>query len=442
MSVRVVNLLLRGRHSVEQLIRNAFLFADDTAEKKDILIKDGVIVAAEPHIPGDAALDLKGACVFPGFADAHVHLREPGFSYKETIFSGTRAAAHGGYAAVCAMPNLSPAPDCVVGLEVQREIIRRDGAVGVFPFGTITKGENGAELADLEAVAPFVCGFSDDGRGVQSEDIMRQAMKRLKPLGKIVAAHCEDESCLPRGWCVNDGAAARRFGLVGNPSQSEWQQVARDLALARETGCPYHVCHVSTAESVSLIRLAKAEGLDVTCETAPHYLVLCDEDLSDDGRFRMNPPIRSRRDQDALLEGICDGTIDMVSTDHAPHSAAEKSGGLAHSLNGIVGLECAFSVLYTKLVLGKILSLERLTELFTAASRRFGLGLGSLHPGDPADLTAFDLEKSFTVTGDEFLSKGRSTPFEGWTVSGRCLLTLSRGRTAFIDTEILNGGGT
>lgn len=358
----------------------------------------------------------------PGFVDVHVHLREPGFSYKETIKTGTLAATAGGYTAICSMPNLAPVPDCIEHLEKQLEIIRRDAVIPVYPYAAITVGENGRELSNMEALAPYVIAFSDDGKGVQSEELMLAAMRRAKRLHKIIAAHCEDES-LVRGGCIHDGEYAHKHSLPGICSESEWRPIARDIELVRKSGCAYHVCHVSTKESVALIRKAKAEGLDITCETAPHYLVLTDNDLIDDGRFKMNPPLRSEADRAALIEGLLDGTIDMIATDHAPHSAKEKSGGLRGSLNGIVGLETAFPVLYTKLVRSGIISLERLVELMSAApARRFGIDIGN-------DTAEFEILTPYTIEPKNFLSLGRATPFAGMQVFGRCIKTTHNGKT-------------
>ena len=368
--------------------------------------------------------------VFPGFCDVHVHFREPGFSYKETIFSGSRAAARGGYTAVCTMPNLNPVPDSPENLEPQLEAIRKSAVIAVYPYAAITKGEQGLVLSDMEALAPQVIAFSDDGRGVQSPEMMEEAMKRAKDLGKLIVAHCEDNALLHGGY-IHDGAYAKAHGHRGNPSASEWKQVERDLALVEETGCAYHVCHVSTKETVELIRQAKAKGLDVTCETAPHYLVFNDTMLQEEGRFKMNPPIRSEEDRQALLTGILDGTVDMIATDHAPHSAEEKSGGLEKSLNGIVGLETAFPVLYTELVRPGILTLDKLIQLMhTNPAQRFGLN-GGLEVGAPADLTVFDLDTSYVVDPAEFQSMGKSSPFTGRTVFGKCLLTISNGTIAW-----------
>ena len=363
---------------------------------------------------------------FPGFCDVHVHFREPGFSYKETILSGSLAAAHGGYTTVCAMPNLNPVPDSAAHLAEEEEAIRKAGdIVEVLPYGALTIGEKGREAAELEAMAPRVAAFSDDGKGVQSESMMRSLMERTKKLGKILAAHCEDESLLHGGY-IHDGAYAKAHGHKGICSESEWGPIARDLRLAKETGCAYHVCHISTKESVELIRQAKREGVDVSCETGPHYLLLDENDLREEGRFRMNPPIRSREDREALVAGLLDGTIDMIATDHAPHSAEEKSRGLAGSAFGVVGLECAFPVLYTGLVKTGVLPLERLIQLMTEAPRkRFGI------PADPEDYTVWDLAEEYVVDPAGFLSMGKATPFEGMRVLGRCIETVHRGRKVY-----------
>ena len=375
-------------------------------------------------IPGD------GLTIFPGFADVHVHFREPGFSYKETIASGTRAAAHGGYTAVCTMPNLNPAPDSRENLQPELDAIEKTAVIPVFPYGTITMEEKGETLSDMEELAPMVVAFSDDGHGVQRDEMMRAAMHKAKALGKIIAAHCEDNSLL-RGGYIHDGAYAAAHGHKGICSESEWGQIARDLELVRETGCAYHVCHISTKESVELIRKAKAEGLDVSCETGPHYLLLNDSMLQEDGRFKMNPPIRSEEDRQALLEGLRDGTIDMIATDHAPHSAEEKSRGLAGSLMGIVGLETAFPLLYTHLVLKGELTLKQLVDLMsTNPRRRFGLP-ETLSEGKNADFTVFDLNESYEIDPESFLSMGHSTPFTGWKVQGKCVMTAADGKIAF-----------
>ena len=362
--------------------------------------------------------------VFPGFADVHVHLREPGFSYKETIASGTRAAAHGGYTAVCAMPNLNPVPDSGEHLEVQEAAIAAGAVIHVYPYGAITVGEQGETLADLAALAPRVCGFSDDGRGVQARAMMEDAMVEAKALGKVIAAHCEDNSLL-RGGYIHDGQYARTHGHKGICSESEWGPIARDLELAAKTGCKYHVCHISTKESVELIRQAKKSGVDVTCETGPHYLVLDDSCLREDGRFKMNPPLRDRSDREALVEGLRDGTIDMIATDHAPHSAEEKARGLAKSAMGVVGIETAFPVVYTYLVKPGLVPLETVVNALTVNPRtRFGLPLGE-------DFSVWDLEDRYTIDPETFLSLGRATPFAGMEVQGRNLLTVCGGKAVW-----------
>ena len=367
--------------------------------------------------------------VLPGLADVHVHLREPGFSYKETIYTGSRACAHGGFTAVCAMPNLDPCPDSAENLRRETELIERDSVIRILPYGTVTRGERGEELSDMDALAPLVAGFSDDGRGVQSEEMMRSAMRKARSLGKIIAAHCEDNSLL-RGGYIHDGAYARAHGHRGICSESEWRPIERDIALVRETGCAYHVCHVSAKESVELIRRAKREGLDITCETAPHYLLMDESFLQEDGRFKMNPPLRSAEDRLALLEGLRDGTIDMIVTDHAPHSAEEKSRGLEKSAMGVVGIETSFPLMYTCLVKPGILTMEKLIELMhDAPCRRFGLDTAD-------DFTVFALNEEYTIDPADFLSKGKSTPFEGWKVNGRCKMTVCRGQLAYLAPEL------
>ena len=362
--------------------------------------------------------------IVPGLCDVHVHFREPGFSYKETIASGSAAAAHGGYTAVCTMPNLDPVPDSAEHLQVQLDAIKRGAAIKVLPYGAITVGEKGEKLADMEAMSDKVCAFSDDGKGVQNDEMMREAMTAAKRLGKIIAAHCEDNSLLFGGY-IHDGEYAKAHGHKGISSASEYKQIERDLRLAEETGCAYHVCHISTKESVELIRQAKAHGVNVTCETAPHYLVLCDEDMQEDGRFKMNPPLRSREDKKALIEGIKDGTIDMIATDHAPHSAEEKGRGLEKSLMGVVGLETAFPVLYTELVMKNIITLDRLVELMSFKPKeRFGIDTNN-------DFAVFDISEAYKIDPEDFLSMGRATPFAGREVFCRCLLTVHNGKVVY-----------
>ena len=381
-------------------------------------------IAASLSSPGFAVFNSPRYVIFPGFCDVHVHFREPGFSYKETMETGSRSSARGGYTTVCTMPNLNPVPDSLEHLNAQLERIRSGACIQVVPYGAITVGERGETLADLEAMAPYVAGFSDDGRGVQSEELMRQAMLRAKALGKPIVAHCEDNSLL-RGGYIHDGAYAKAHGHRGICSESEWGPIARDLKLVKETGVSYHVCHISTKESVELIRQAKAEGLDVTCETGPHYLVMDDSMLEENGRFKMNPPLRSKEDREALVQGLLDGTIDMIATDHAPHSAEEKARGLEKSAFGVVGIETAFPIIYTYLVKPGILPLERAVDLLCANPRkRFGLTLGR-------DFSVWDLDAESTVDSKDFLSMGKATPFEGWKVSGRCLATIRDGRIVY-----------
>lgn len=422
-----------NRTAMKRVIKGGRTYVDGAFVAADIRIEDGIITAVGSQVDEEGAevIDATGLYVVPGLIDVHVHFREPGFAYKETIATGSAAAACGGYTTVCPMPNLKPVPDTKAHLEEQLEIIRRTAAVKVIPYGTITRGQMGrGELSEMAAMKRDVVGFSDDGRGVQEEGDMLQAMKLASSLGKPIVAHCEVNSLLNGGY-IHDGEYARLHGHRGICSESEWRQVERDIALARRTGCQYHVCHVSTKESVELVRRAKAEGLRVSCETAPHYLVLTDMDLQEEGRFKMNPPIRSAADRDALLRGLQDGTIDVIATDHAPHSAEEKSRGLKGSAFGIVGLETAFPVLYKYLVLEGKLTLERLFEVMSVLpGRLFGLG-GLLTVGAPADVALFDLEARYKVDPSTFRSMGHATPFEGWEVQGRCVMTLVDGRTAY-----------
>lgn len=391
-----------------------------TENKDDLLSMFSSFISLSPS---HSVYNSNKYTLLPGFCDVHVHFRQPGFIYKETILTGSKAAAHGGYTSVCTMPNLDPVPDSPEHLKVQTDIIDRDAVIDVYPYGAITVGEAGKQLADMEALASGVIAFSDDGRGVQDRDMMKRAMETAKSLDKIIAAHCEDNSLLSGGY-IHDGVYAARHSHRGICSESEYRQIDRDLELCAQVGCKYHVCHISCAESVELIRQAKKSGVDVTCESGPHYFVLCDEDLIEDGRFKMNPPLRSSRDRDALLEGLCDGTVDMIATDHAPHSAEEKSRGLKGSPFGIVGLETAFSVLYTQLVKKDIISLERLVyTMSTAPMRRFGI--------PQSGFSLWELDREYTVDPDGFLSMGRATPFEGWTLSGVNRLTVSHGKTVY-----------
>ena len=362
--------------------------------------------------------------VFPGFCDVHVHFREPGFSYKETIATGSLASAAGGYTDVCAMPNLNPVPDSIEHLGEQLDLIAADAVIGVHPYGAITVGQKGEELSDLEGMAESVIAFSDDGRGVQSDSMMKAAMLRAKALGKMIVAHCEVNDLL-RGGYIHDGEYARAHGHRGICSESEWRQIERDIELVRETGCAYHVCHISTKESVELIRAAKAEGLDVTCETGPHYLILTDEDLREEGRFKMNPPLRSSADRQALIEGVLDGTIDMIATDHAPHSAEEKGKGLEKSAFGIVGIETAFPLMYTHFVRTGVMSMDRLMELLVYnPRRRFGLKLGESY-------SVWKLDEEYTVDPERFISMGKATPFAGDRLFGRCMATVYNGKVVY-----------
>ncbi len=380
---------------------------------------------------GNSPVICDDLIILPGFCDVHVHLREPGYIYKETVKSGTMAAARGGYTTVCAMPNLDPVPDTKENLQLQLDKINEDAVIEVLPYGAITVGEGGKTLADLDAMAPSVCGFSDDGRGVTDKSIMREAMKKAASLGKIIAAHCEDKSLIPDGGCIHDGEYAKAHGYKGISSESEYIEIERDIPLIKETGVSYHVCHVSAKESVDIIRRAKADGVNITAETGPHYLVFTDDDLKEEGRFKMNPPIRAKEDRAALIEGILDGTIDMIATDHAPHSAEEKSRGLESSLFGIVGLETAFPILYTELVKKGVITLEKLSDMMSNIPReRFGIT-------SDAGFTVFEVGTPYKIDENEFLSAGKSTPFSGYEVYGRCLLTVRDGKIAYTDNSII-----
>ena len=416
---------------MKTVFKNAMTYENGTIKKQHMLF-DGTSISVfkGEAFPFDANV-IDNTVIIPGFCDVHVHFREPGFSYKETVTTGSLAAARGGYTAVMTMPNLKPAPDSKENLKIQLDAIERDAVIPVFPFGTITVGQAGETLSDMEGLSHDVIGFSDDGRGVQSPEMMEKAMLKAKSLGKIISAHCEDNSLL-RGGYIHDGEYAREHGHRGICSESEYAQIIRDIELVKKTGCKYHVCHVSSKESVEAIRKAKADGVDITCETGPHYLTLDDSCLEEDGRFKMNPPIRSKEDKEALISGILDGTVDMIATDHAPHSEEEKSKGLEGSLMGVVGLETAFAVLYTNLVMPGIITLEKLVEIMSLKPRqRFGV------TADPG-FTVFDIGSEYTIDPEEFYSMGKATPFRDMKVYGRCLLTFCNGKTVFADRKINN----
>ena len=401
---------MAGKCNVPQIISSDTTFIDSVTA---FLSANGIV-----------ASNYSQYVILPGFCDVHVHFREPGFSYKETILSGSKASAHGGYTAVCTMPNLNPVPDSKENLDLQLDIIKRDSVINVYPYGSITVGQNGVQLSNMSAMSDDVVAFSDDGRGVQSTALMEQAMLTAKELGKIIVAHCEVNELL-RGGFIHDGIYAKNNNHKGICSESEYAQIARDIELVKKTGCAYHVCHVSAKESVELIRNAKAQGVNITCETAPHYLVLDENDLQEHGRFKMNPPLRSTEDKKALIEGIIDGTVDMIATDHAPHSAEEKSKGLEKSAFGITGIETAFPVLYTHLVRNNIITLEKLMELLVYNPRkRFGIPLGT-------DFSIWDLNKEFTVNSDDFISLGKATPFEGDRLFGECIKTVCNGNVVY-----------
>ena len=414
---------------MKALFKNANVYANGEFKKQTMLLDGASLSVFMGDVSSVDAPTFDNIAIFPGFCDVHVHFREPGFSYKETIATGSHAAAHGGYTAVCTMPNLNPTPDTPENLKAQTDIIERDARIAVFPYGTITKGQMGEELSDMEGMKDKAIAFSDDGKGVQADALMLEAMRTAHSLGKMIVAHCEDNSLL-RGGYIHDGEYARAHGHRGICSESEFGQIARDLELVKQVGCKYHVCHVSAKESVDVIREAKKQGIDVTCETAPHYLTMTDLDLQEHGRFKMNPPIRGEADRLALIEGIKDGTVDMIATDHAPHSAEEKSKGLEKSNMGVVGIETAFSVMYTYLVKPGVMTLEELIDVMSTKPReRFGIT-------SDVGFTIFDLGEEYEIDPDDFVSMGKSTPFAGVKVSGRCLATVYDGKLAYVSDKL------
>ena len=422
------------------LIRNARIFGFPASATQDVLIESGRVKAVADNIetPSSGCLEIdgKGMTLLPGLVDLHVHLREPGYSYKETVRTGSEAAAAGGFTTVCTMPNLNPVPDSMETLQRQLDIIGRDAVVEVLPFAAITKKRMGTELVDYQALAPYVAGFSDDGSGVQSSEVMERAMTAIAPTGKMLAAHCEVDALLKGGY-IHDGEYARKHGHRGICSESEWEEVKRDIELAEKTGCRLHICHISTAESVELVRRGKERGVKVTCETGPHYLIMCDEDLREEGRFKMNPPLRSRRDMMALRRGIADGTIDVIATDHAPHSDQEKARGLEKSAMGVVGLETSLGAIYKYMVGENVISFERMVELMAINPRLLlGREYDFLQPGSRADLTLVDLDRTWRVDPDRFRTMGRATPFEGMEMKGKVMATLYGGKIAYIDDSI------
>lgn len=418
------------------LLAGGKVFTSQGHQTLDLIIKDGKIEKLGHHLHDSfdgQTYNIEDCLVLPSFVDMHVHFREPGYSYKETILTGSQAAAAGGFTTVCTMPNLNPAPDSLANLKLQLDIIERDSIINVYPFATITKGRSGSTPVDYKSLAPFVAGFSDDGTGVQSSQIMKEAMKGIAETGKILAAHCEVESLLNGGY-IHDGEYAKKHGHRGICSRSEWEEVKRDIELSEETGCRLHICHISTKESVDLVRKAKKKGLKVTCETGPHYLTFNDSHLQEQGRFKMNPPIRSLEDQEALREGLIDGTIDVIATDHAPHSYEEKNKGLEGSSMGVVGLETAFSAVYTTMVASRLMSFERLVEVMSINPRKI-LGLPEIkyiREGETADLVIVNCNENFVVKPSLFKSMGRSTPYEGENLTGKIKLTIYKGQPVFI----------
>ena len=419
------------------LLKGGMVVAEGVSRKADVLVADGKIVAIEESLVADAdteLFDAEGCVVTYGLADVHVHLREPGYSAKETITTGTRACARGGVTTVCSMPNLQPAPDAPETIAIEQQMIDEQAVIEVLPFATISSKRAGRELADIEALRPLSVGYSDDGNGIQTEPLMREAMKRISAVDGIIAAHCEDDSLLHAGY-IHDGEYAREHGHKGICSESEWGPIKRDVALAQEEGCRYHICHISTKESVAIIREAKQKCAHISCETAPHYLVLCDENLQEEGRFKMNPPLRAKEDKEALIEGIKDGTIEVIATDHAPHTAEEKSRGLKGSMMGIVGIETSFAICYTHLVRKGVITIEKLIALMSENPRRiFRLG-GAMQVGERADIAVFDITKPYKIDSAEFLSMGKATPFEGEEVYGRCMLTLFGGEKVWEENK-------
>ena len=419
------------------LLKGGTVVSESVSRKADVLVADGKIAAIGEMLTADAeteVFDAEGCIVTYGLADVHVHLREPGYSAKETITTGTRASARGGVTTVCSMPNLQPAPDAPETIAVEQQMIDEQAVIEVLPFATISSHRAGRELADIEALRPLSVGYSDDGNGIQTEPLMREAMKRVAAVDGIIAAHCEDDSLLHAGY-IHDGEYARTHGHKGICSESEWGPIKRDVVLAEEEGCRYHVCHISTKESVEIIREAKQKCAHISCETAPHYLVLCDADLKEEGRFKMNPPLRAAEDKAALIEGIKDGTIEVIATDHAPHTAEEKSRGLKGSMMGIVGIETSFAICYTHLVRKGVITIEKLIALMSENPRRiFRLG-GAMQVGERADIAVFDITKPYTIDTAEFLSMGKATPFEGEEVYGRCMLTLFGGEKVWIENK-------
>ena len=417
---------------MQYVIKNATVLTENGFQKTDLHIDNGIVVSAgSGDFSAAEVFDFNNCYIFPGFADVHVHLREPGFSYKETIKSGTLACAHGGFTDVCTMPNLNPVPDSIENIRVQLDIVEKDAIIGVHPFAALTVGEKGEELSDINGLSPLAVGFSDDGRGVQSDDMIEEAMNLVKENGQIISAHCEVNELLNGGY-IREGEYSRAHGHRGIVPESEWKMVERDIKLAEKTGCKYHICHVSTKESVNLIREAKSRGIDVTAETAPHYLILTENDLQEDGRFKMNPPLGSKEDREALIEAVLDGTIEMIATDHAPHSTEEKGKGLEKSMMGVVGIETAFSLMYTHFVKSGKMTLGHLIKLMCENPRkRFSLGKGKIAVGEKADFTVFNLDEEYEINPEEFFSMGRSTPFKGEKVFAKCKMTFAGGKLAW-----------
>lgn len=406
----------------------------------DLLVKDGIIIEMNECIENTEAqvYDLAGKLVSPGLIDVHVHLREPGYERKETIETGTKAAARGGYTTIAAMANTIPVPDSMESVTYIEGLLQQSAQVRVFPYAAITLGERGQEIVDVEALSETsILGFSDDGRGIQEAGVMYQAMQRAKAVNKPIVAHCEDDSLLFGGY-LHDGEYAKANGHRGILSVSESAQIARDIMLAQATGVHYHICHISTKESVELVRFAKAQGINVTAEVSPHHLILCDTDIvNDDPNFKMNPPLRADADRIACVQGLLDGTIDVIATDHAPHHEDEKAWGIETAPFGIVGLETAFPLMYTKFVKTGKMTLKQLIDcMSTKPANIFNLPYGTLEVGAAADITIIDLDKEMEIDSSQFLSKGKNTPFNGYNVTGWPVMTLVGGRVAYKDEQM------
>ncbi|HLS66663.1 MAG TPA: dihydroorotase [Pseudogracilibacillus sp.] len=413
------------------------LVSEDKFERCELLLEDDKVVAIDTIVEAEAdqIIDCGGNVVLPGFIDVHIHLREPGGEAKETIKTGTEAAARGGFTTVCAMPNTNPVPD---NEETVRDILQRiekDAVIRVLPYAAITKGLQGKERTNITELSKLgVFAFTDDGVGIQTAGQMYEAMVEAAKNDMTIVAHCEDNSIL-YGGAVHEGDVSKRLDMPGILNACEAVHIARDVLLAEAANCHYHVCHVSTKESVRVIRDAKRAGIRVTAEVTPHHLLLTEDDITeDDANYKMNPPLRAKEDRDALIAGLLDGTIDFIATDHAPHTEVEKEAGILRAPFGIVGLETAFPLMYTHFVKTGKMTFRQLVDYFTKKPAEvFGLPYGMLQVGSIADLTVVDLENEMTIDKTTFYSKGKNTPFDGWNVYGNPLLTIASGKTVYKD---------